>query len=204
MEKLSQNPSDPQEVVKQFNTYLKYKEDVKRKKQVQKSRLILAATIFYTLIAGIITSGLMSKEGFIYGLFSERRNSEEQRKMEYLESEIVKINDSVDRLDKLFEENSKNTDLAVISTRLGSVEEKQSNIEQTILMDPDKAITTRLLRDKQEVLNNELTETKNALIRLNDKLDNFIIGVFATPLLVGLIGWGLKYIFTRNRSEATD
>jgi nitrate reductase NapE component len=61
-------------------------------------------------------------------------------------------------------------------------------LEDSISLEPDKALTAAVLREDQKNVESSLTDVRDSEARLESKLDNFITTVVIVPIVTAIIG----------------
>lgn len=84
------------------------------------------------------------------------------------------------------------------------LDNRLSALEQSISLNPEKALTAVLLREKQKNLEENFSELRSEQARLDSKVDNFFITVIIAPVAVailGFLGWFIKGRFKKDTDQ---
>lgn len=94
------------------------------------------------------------------------------------------------RIKVLESASSKSGDVSINSLRenVDMLSGQVEAVNQTILENPDKAITSRLIREEQKNLNMQIQELKAENQTTRQYLVTMIVAILSLPLLTGLIG----------------
>ncbi len=169
----------------------------KKERRKRKQLLYISATSVYAVLFSVFFAFTYVTD--LSNFFVGNPVGDVDKKLEELERKNKEVREKLDSLDKSF---NGNVDLSeyLLSKRIDKVESEQRVIQETILFDTDKAITSRILRDRQDVIQKDIDEINSAYIRLNDKLDNFILAVFIIPIVTALLGIAWSY-FSPSKKE---
>lgn len=99
--------------------------------------------------------------------------------------------------------NLKVADYEALNSRLASIEAKQNELLNTLLMKPGDSISLKLVIDNQRNLEENLKRVIEYQNKLNEKYDALIINVLAIPLVVVCLGFlsSIIYFFFRKRDN---
>lgn len=172
---------------KDYNSFAHFNADYRLKKQQQRQILIAAIIAIYIfVIAGFL---ILSRNGSGTLLWPFATGDL---------SEITKLESRILGLEKDFKESEIATTTSSPSEMaLRRLNQRMSSLEETISLNPEKALTAVLLRERQKNIEDDFIELRNAQVRLDAKVDNFFITVLVGPIIVailGLIAW-----FVQNR-----
>ncbi len=102
-----------------------------------------------------------------------------------LESRIEEIETDIKSLNTAFTEST-NPSYVYLNTQLQDIKEKNSYLYQTILENPDTAITPKILSREQENINEKIEELKSRVDRTNTIL--WLIFIALVVAILGFIG----------------
>lgn len=103
--------------------------------------------------------------------------------------------------------NSLATEFSILKSNISTSSEnfvlssRIAALEQSINLDPEKAVTAILIREQQKNLETSFKELKESQIRLEGKVDNFITSVIIVPIvgfLLALVAWYIQVYFSRR------
>lgn len=89
----------------------------------------------------------------------------------------------VSNLEAVIAKSPEDINLSQLETRVGTLEKESKNIADTILEDPDRAISTRLLREKQVAMDDAIKSAQLANVSVNSRLDGFLMTLVAAPII---------------------
>jgi len=180
--------SNDSDSLKDYYKYSLFVGDKRKKRAERRAILIAGVTLFYSLIAIIAVFFFLDSDRFsIIDKFT--KDSSQQQQLSKFEKSLSLLSENMATFQEFLDQSSQINNTAVLITRLDQLESQQGAIAESILADPDKALTTRLLRDKQENVEEDLNEIKEAQIRLESQFDNFVLFVFLAPILTALVGF---------------
>ncbi len=143
-------------------------------KQVNEQRSKLTIFTFFTILAVSVT--------LFFTIFKilpspiQTVNSIDSFVKDY--SQLQKDNQAlmgrVAELEKSIGKESTNADTNQLNGRVSALETQSQAIADSILETPDKAITTRLLRDQQSALQEDIKATQIAIAATNSRLDTIL------------------------------
>jgi hypothetical protein len=134
-------------------------------------------------------------------------NSTNKTEMIVLQQQIDDINKKYDIISQELTKNASESSTRDLQLRIANMEVKQDSIAQTILIDPDKALTARLLRVEQKNLEDKYDQIKSNQSDLNNKFDNIILYVVAIPLggvVLSLVSAFVLYLFSKFKTLKND
>jgi hypothetical protein len=106
-------------------------------------------------------------------------------------TELRQSNDELKKklteIEASLEKDPGNVEVSRLEARIDALETRSQNIADTIMDDPDRAITTRLIREKQIALDENIKATQAATAALNDRLDNFLMTLVAGPIIAAIV-----------------
>jgi hypothetical protein len=122
------------------------------------------------------------------------------------QNRLVKLESLVADLDKqigFFKNNQTATPASDVSLRLDKLERSYDVISNTILDNPERAISTKIIYDQQTFLKENLSNLKSDINKVNERLDSITNQMWG--LLVGVLVSLIGFIFTNflwnKRSE---
>lgn len=136
----------------------------------QSSFLIVSVLLYLLYIFSILLSTTFD--------LRDHRPSPEQlqtQRIQKLEDETKVLHKKLDAIQKSLRGNSTDINLKSLDTRTTQLEQKEEALSQTILIDADKALTARLLREEQKKLEDSLNEIKEDGADLGEKFWLFAI-----------------------------
>ena len=87
------------------------------------------------------------------------------------------------------------------SANIGKLDARMEALEESINLDPEKALTAGLIREQQKNLEANFAELRDAQTRLEDKFGNFVTTVLITPIvgaLLALLVWFIQARMSRK------
>jgi len=90
----------------------------------------------------------------------------------------------------------------LLALRVTQLEENQESLIETISFDVDKAITARLLQEKQKVIEAEISRLSENQDAVNARIDTLITTLVAVPLIgfiLSLLGIFISYLINRSK-----
>lgn len=168
--------------------------EIKSRKQ-KKLALSFIVLVFYFLALGLF---FFQVNGFSFlSIFNGNQNND-------LISINSKVSELENRIDSLSDSFSKSTNpsFVYLNSKIIDIESKNSYLYDTILINPDSAITPKILREEQTNLTERVQDLKSQVDKTNDLLS----GIFIT-ILLAIIGYIVKQIwgaFISKKSEAKE
>jgi len=121
-----------------------------------------------------------------------------------LESQVQQLIQENKNLRDSVKYSSNSADVKIIDVRVTRLETQENALSQTILEDPDKALTARYLRDKQQSLEATVNDIKTNQAKINERIDGIVTTLIAVPLVtfvLTFIGGVLLYIYNNHISK---
>ncbi|HCC05339.1 TPA: hypothetical protein DEP58_03470 [Patescibacteria group bacterium] len=162
-----------------------------RKKQ-QKLIFATASLLVYMIFILIFFVSFRSNPSFLFWPFKINTPS----------SDISILERQVDLLSKKVDELNNSTTTPVRGETTQNLSIRLNTLEETISLNPDKALTAVLLREKQKNLEENFNNLRDAQSRLDSKVDNFVITVLIAPVVAALLGlliWFLQSRFWKKK-----
>ncbi|QQR78304.1 MAG: hypothetical protein IPJ68_04445 [Candidatus Moraniibacteriota bacterium] len=180
--------SSQKKLSESFSEYLALQKSLEERRK-RKQSLVLSLTIVYA----VLSIGYLLYQTRIDSFpFSLIRNKDEiLEKIENLNKKNLALEKELLSLREVLK-NNQGTSLALVNQRVTGLEARQNSIEETILYDTDKAITSRTLKDKQDVLNESVEDLEGAYVRINERVDTIVIMGLAMPIILGIAGYLLQ------------
>lgn len=181
------------ESITDYYKYFDLEESLKKEKRQRRLIFISIAAVFYSIISIAIIITFLQKEDF--SLFDGKFDKEQITRLTQIEEDLGILNQELNDLKQDLSKDGKDIHLIDLEAKIRDFERKQKTIEETILYDIDKALTTRLLQEKQSLLKEDVNELKGLHVKLNNKMDSILITILAIPLVtfvLGLTGWWIK------------
>jgi predicted PurR-regulated permease PerM len=169
-----------------YDDFLKMIEERERLSQKYRSRRSIAQLITQLVIfIALVTLLIILKTPLLKNSDIKKQSlslSELQEKIKNDEKRIL-------NLEKSFTEN-KNNSYVYLNSKITSIEQKNQYLYDTILKDPDAAITPVLLRKEQENINRKIDDLRGRV----DTTNNWLAGILGT-LIVSLLIFMIKQIW---------
>ena len=177
--------------LKDYMSFLRLNNEYRLKRQQQKIFFITVFLGMYSVFAFVFLSAFRDHSAFVFWPFQVSNNGQMnniQTRLDTLDEEIKNLKGSLSTTTA--DDNSVN----YLKTRI-------SALEDTISLDPEKALTAVLLREKQKNLEDNLSELRSEQSRLESKVDNLMITVLIGPVIAGFLGlliWFIQKRFTKK------
>lgn len=183
----------------QRHLYDKQLQDLEQKqKRNRKFSQSLLATISVSFVLSIALATIPSiLADHSYRLVSDK-GTNYTSEIEKLKREVKNLSETLKSID------TANPSLAVLDSRLTAVENQQHSIATTILEDPDKALTARLLRDKQTTIQASIERLEEQARNTTDKVDTFTSTLLTIPVitfLLTILATAAHYLFSLYKSR---
>jgi len=176
-----------------------------RKNSSIKEIIVIIFTLIFIILSTILISFASSRTKTILPSFlNNDSNSIALSKISELENNLKKNNEQILAIKNNLSTTSDNINIKNISIRLNEIENTQNAMSETILEDADKVITTKLLREKQKEIENNISEIKVSVLKLNDRLDSLVTTLVAIPLIgfiLSLIGTLVYFLINISRNK---
>lgn len=149
-----------------------------QKTQLQKNLMLTYVVIFIGFLGFIIAQSILP-----------------DAKKDITTAQVARMESDINSLKKSLDELSKAEIDSATAVKIDSLENSVSNISATILEDPDKALTARLLREKQINLEASVKDLKAETETTRQWFISLIFAILAAPLV------GSFFTFATNRSS---
>lgn len=179
--------------------YYEYRQRDITKKKMQRRYVITTVLLVYSTAVFLLLnvwSGL-DTTSFKNLSFSRSQIKDIEEKINLLQKSDLQLNTSLLMINDILTTSPTSSSVALLDKRIDEIKEKQQNIEQTILLDADKAITARLIREKQDSLNSQMTELKSAYGKLDDKFNTIIYTIIFGPIMLTVLGFAINHIYKK-------
>lgn len=182
------------EGLKAYASFLSSNEEYRYKKQQRRLIFLTFSLIIYLVFVLGFLFIFRNNASLLFWplrIFEQDQNIGLEVRVGVLEEKIKELRSS------LATSSTENININDLNNRIGSIEE-------TIELNPEKALTAVLLREKQKNLDENFVDLRNAQVRLESKVDGFVTTVLVTPIvaaLLGLLGWFLKNLYSKRRDE---
>jgi hypothetical protein len=121
-------------------------------------------------------------------------------KLEHVKEQLALTNNEIYLLKQnISRDASGSGSVAVLVNRVDKLEEQGKAIGDTILIDPDKAITASLLREKQKTMSDDMKSLREDQKDLRNLVTSLLIAVIASPLIFTAISYAAKFISDRGQ-----
>ncbi len=182
-----------------YDSYLIKKREYRLRKQ--QSRVLFAGVflLVYVVMALSVLSFFRDTPSGLFPSFGI--SSSEEEKIKDLELRMNLIGMRVESLQSTISSTQASSSVSYLDSQFAELSRRQNALEESISLDPEKALTAGLLREKQKNLENNFSDLRNAQVRLDSKLSDFITAVFVTPIAVAFVGffiWFIQRKITKN------
>lgn len=157
----------------------------------EKTKAILSSFVF--LIVVLLSGIFLIKDPSLLKIFPDK----EQSQMVELSSRVDKLNGDLEKISSALNAQ-KNPSYIYLDSRVQNLEEKNSYLYQTILKDPDSAITPKILQNEQDSINEKITDLKAQVTKTNSQLSTIFI-----TLVLGIICYIGRQIWETYFSKKT-
>ncbi len=163
-----------------YEDFLKTIEERERIIQEQRMTSLLAAslTIVISALGFLLYNHYAANQLFPIAFFT----GSESQSISTLRKNIDTNTDKINKLEQKISSSSKSSNIE-LESRVAAIELKNSYLYQTILKDPDTAITPILLRKEQDTINRRIDELQAQVERTN----NWLEGILGTILVSALL-----------------
>ena len=198
-QKIVSDISTESDGLKDFNSFSRLSRDYKLRKQQKKLFLFIIILFIYFIIA---LGALFVFRNNPYFLFWPLDIGKESRSITALDQRLsILENKSVDLQDLLAQPTSTSVSNNIINLQLVTLSNRQEALEESINLNPEKALTAGLLREKQKNLEDNFIQLRSVQERLDSKLDNFITTAILGPIVVAIIGLIVWFIQRKFKKE---
>lgn len=198
--KIIEDLSNSSSGLKDYNSLLHSEKEYSFKLK-QKKIIILAILLsVYTLLALALLVFFKNKATDImlwpFGDTQKINNSENlEKRLNTLDKEVIILNETLSK------STENNYSTSYLNSKIENLNLRQKSIESSISTDPEKALTSVLLREKQINIENGLLELRNSQDKLNTRVDNLITTVIVGPIVTAILGfifWVLQSKFKKE------
>lgn len=159
-------------------------------------KLIPTLGLAYSIVILLI---ILVKNDFALPTFQISSNSNVQT--QELQDQVLSLSSKVQLLESSIKTASSSSNLEL---RVVKLETGQKNLSDSIDMDIDKALTARVLQEKQKNIESEITTLQSSQSDTNRRIDGLITTVVAVPLggiALSLITSLVYFLFGRNSKK---
>lgn len=151
-------------------------------------KLILLIVYVYMLI--IMVFFLIRDNSFssLFSLKSEPDTSKVEVQVETLKLKLIDLENSIKTA-------SNTSDTQSVNIRINQLEEGQKNIADSIDLDINKALTARLLQEKQKTIEGEISLLHDSQNDLDKRIDGLVTTLVAIPLGGFILTLASAFIF---------
>jgi hypothetical protein len=174
--------------LKDYKAFLKVSEELHQKKQQKKLIWKVALLLVYLSFSFIYLFLFRNNPSII---FWPVKTSSSEQEISDIQLQIDSLKKEISNLRSVYSSSSDNVTIKMLEKRIGG-------LEDAIFLDPEKALTAVLLREKQKNLETNFSELRNTQSRIEGKLDSFITTVIFVPLFGGLIAWFVQSRFKKE------
>lgn len=152
---------------------------------------VLTAVFTLLFSSYLLFSTVAGNDDLLFS-FSTNRQNELSRELSLLKSQTAEMQEAINTLQKQLDviknQPSENRDITTINIELARLDSNLSSLNDTILEKPDTAITAKLLREKQNAIDQKLLDITISQQRLEDRTDNFLSNLIAVPVYAAIAG----------------
>lgn len=157
-----------------------------REKISQKEKLNKITYSLGLLILTLLATFLISiKSSSLPDFFANKQNKDTKEinlRVDKLTSELENISNSL--------KDNKDSSFVYLNSKIQNLEQKNSYLYETILENPDSAITPKILREEQINLDGKINDLRSQISKTNSLLSNIL-----TALIIGILGFIAKQIW---------
>ncbi|MES2416112.1 MAG: hypothetical protein V4504_00195 [Patescibacteria group bacterium] len=113
--------------------------------------------------------------------FSEIFLNKQDKQIIDINNRVEKINTNVENLSSSLV-NNKDLSFVYLNSKIQEIQQKNSYLYETILANPDSAITPKILKQEQDTINDKIIDLKAQINKTNSLLSTILVA-----LLVGII-----------------
>lgn len=117
-------------------------------------------------------------------------------------SEINILNTRITSLENFIKNSSASSDMNLIAVRVGLLEDNQKKLNETVGYDLDKALTAKLLREKQIVIEDKISQLEKGQEGINGRMDSIII-IPLVGFVLSLVSALVYFLFTKFKKTNT-
>jgi cell division protein FtsB len=181
-----------EDIASSYTQIVKNIEDQKRRRKIE---VIVTVVGIYSILGSLFALSLYGNDsGTAFQLFA-KNDSKSTEQVKLLEARILELEARI----------ASSTDGSIaLQTLKGDIidlRKREEALEQTLMMDAGKAISTALLNQQQKSTEQDIQELKGAVSELNERIFQLVMGMIAVPVLTALlafVGWYLQRRFFNN------
>lgn len=124
-----------------------------------------------------------------------------------LGAQLSELRQNLNNLSNDIKTASGSPDTKNLNIRISQLEEGQKNIADSIDLDVNKALTARLLQEKQKTIEVEVSQLQDSQRDLNKRIDSLITALVAIPLggfVLSLISTFIYYLVSRPKKNSAS
>ena len=201
-EKIINDINNSSSGLRDYNSLLHSEKEYFFKKKQKKMILLATIILVYTLISLTLLIFFKNKatDIMLWPLINTQKVDNYnalENKVNLLDKEVATFNDILSK------STQNNYSISYLNSKIEKIDSRQKSIESSISTDPEKALTSVLLREKQINIENSLLDLKNQQDKLNTRVDNFITTVLVGPIVTAILGfiiWILQSKFKKENS----
>jgi len=179
---------------KEIELYLKEQEDKRKNFEFLINNYVKLLLVFIPLMLGVFL--IFNSQTPLLNLVTTNN----RREMQIIYNKISSLDQGYNSIQKELAISATDSASRNMLIRLANIETKQDALSQTILVDADKALTARLLREKQQDLEARFAQVQSNQSELNNKIDNIVTATVVIPIggvVLTLVSGFIIYLFSK-------
>jgi nitrate reductase NapE component len=169
-----------------YNTFTRLDDQFKSKKKSKRIVVLLISLLVYVLISVTVLYSFRNRADV---LFWPLNISSDGKTDPLIDKKITALTAEISDLKFIIASTSQEyTSFNYLNSQIRELQNRERALEDSISLEPDKALTAAVLREDQKNVESSLTDVRDSEARLESKLDNFITTVVIVPIVTAIIG----------------
>lgn len=199
-EKIISDVSKENDSIKDYISFSRINSNYRLERRRKKLMFLTITLLIYAIAAVIALIKFKENSSLLHWPTNDQKIKDLQIKV--LQEKITSIENDVKNIQTSLSSSSKDMFLNnYINIKLDELTKRERALEEAIYLDPEKALTTTLLKEKQKDIEDDFSQLRETQSKLDTKLDNFITTVIITPIIVAvlaILGWLIRINFFKK------
>lgn len=185
--------------LRDYATLARLENEYRYKNQQRRLRILTVFAAFYSLLSVMVLLWFKNRPNILFWPINIESQSQE---VENLRRDIESVKQETTILKSAISSSTgRDIPINYLNLQLDRLDNREKALEESISLDPEKALTAGLLREKQKNLEANLLELRGAHSKIDSKLDNFITTVLIAPIVTAIFGFLIWLLQKKMKKE---